>query len=144
MRLLALRDVKLLVPDIQDYLDNLQKQIGEIVEECADLALEEMIRIIELSTTKTGEERAANGGHPGRIETGNMRDELRRELFSSIEGGRGSHAWVGWLDDPARYFLAQEYGVDGLFVGMGAMHRAFNKAREHMFDRLQAIGVEFL
>ena len=139
-----MRDIKLLAPDIQSHLNSLQKQIEEIVEESAELALEEMIRIIELSTTKTGEERAANGGHPGRIETGNMRDELRRELFSSIEGDRGSHAWVGWLDDPAHYFLAQENGVDGLFVGMGAMHKAFNKAREHMFERLQAIGVEFL
>lgn len=139
-----MRDIKLLVPDIERHIRKLQDQIQEIVEESADLALEEMIRIIELSTTKTGEERAANGGHPGRIETGNMRDELRRELFSSLDGSKGSHAWVGWLDDPARYFLAQENGVDGLFVGMGAMHKAFNKAREHMFDRLQAIGVEFL
>lgn len=139
-----MRDVKLLAPDFELHIRKLQDQIQEIVAESADLALEEMIRIIELSTTKTGEERAANGGHPGRIETGNMRDELRRELFSSLDGSKGSHAWVGWLDDPARYFLAQEYGVDGLFVGMGAMHKAFNKAREHMFDRLQAIGVEFL
>lgn len=87
---------------------------------------------IKLATTETGRKRAALGGDPGRIETGEFYGKLKWEAVST---GKGEYRIrIGWLDGEPEYARFQEFGFQhrsGMYVtgadALGAAQRYFEK-----------------
>jgi len=119
-----------------------KQEMDRILEEVLDEAVEDMIAIIEAAITDTGEARAAAGGNgPGRVDTGRMRDAVKRRLLEKTPE-RTVGAW-GWLDEVAEYFIYQEVGSEKFnvhFKGMSALQGSFLKARENFQRKLAQVG----
>lgn len=103
-----------------------------------------MLRIIETAVTETGQARAAAGGHPGRIDSGDMYDGVNANTWVKPGGDSAGGTW-GWLDGLEDYFLIQENGSEQfnvLFKGMGALRGSYIVAREDFLARLRKAGFE--
>jgi hypothetical protein len=95
---------------------------------------------IELSTTQTGRDRAAQGGRPGRIETGDYIDDFDHQIyqldrdrmqgrFGWLEGGWSANAFDG------TYIELQEEGFQNV-PGVHALLEASEVAKAEFRDRL--------
>lgn len=103
-----------------------------------------MLRIIETAVTRTGQARAAAGGHPGRIETGNLFDDVNAETWVKPGKDSAGGTW-GWLNGFEDYYIFQELGDEEfnvLFKGMQALRGSYVEAREDFLRRLTALGFE--
>lgn len=100
-----------------------------------------MREIIETSVTKTGEERAERGGHPGRVDTGDMLDAVGSNITGTDRDTIiGEWGWVNGLED---YFLFQDQGDEEFnvkFKGMQAIRQSYIEAREMYLERLAQAG----
>lgn len=118
---------------------------GALVEEVAGsvlkashLGADDMQHTLIVSTTKTGEERAArSAGAPGRIETSDMFNDIRSEgtVNGSVAVGR-----IGWLGNQQDYYLTQDNTAYSGKPPMHALFNAFVKAREDLMGRLARIA----
>lgn len=132
--------------NLEDYIrtsyQEAYRRIVDAVSDATELGEREMRRIVETSITRTGEERAARGGHPGRVDSGDMLDAIDKTVapnsdFSEVRGS------FGWLTDLQPYYLWQEMGDDEFnvhFQGMKALDGSFITAREELFKRLREEG----
>lgn len=95
----------------------------------------EYIRFIILaSDTKTGEKRVAAGGPgPGRVDTGEMFDNVGYR--NRVTAG-GFSSFVGWINGRPGYAIFQELGTQG---GIKAMN-AIGQAQEYMLSEIRALA----
>lgn len=101
-----------------------------------------MRKRIETAVTETGLARAGKGGHPGRIESGTMLDDISNDLTDDVHNGHGTIVGrFGWLDQAPEYFLVQEYGTEHIeamgSLGLGAA-KAMDTLRARLNERLRA------
>jgi hypothetical protein len=132
-------DIDGLEHTVTALLDELEVDARTILDDIAREAVGEMQRIIETAITETGLIRAARGGHPGRIDTGNMLDDVARALETGADGSV-MVTW-GWVYEVQDYYLRQEHG-DSRITAMSALQQTFTNAREKLHDRLRDIGLE--
>lgn len=123
---------------VDRYRDDLWNIVHEALEEATLYGEDRMIEILESAFTKTGMERAARGGHPGRIETGTMRDAISSDVYL-LGQTKLSGEW-GWLNEVEDYFLAQENGA-GLIPAMSALQGSFVSAKALFLKRLKDAGL---
>jgi len=120
---------------IRQKTESFQDDALDIVTEFADTGAAEMVDTLNNATTPTGEARAAAGGNgPGRVKTGQMRDDVTREA------GRDGDAFTGkfgWIDDAEDYYTYQEDGTRR-FRGMNALHSSAIRNREQAIARIKA------
>lgn len=125
-----------LIAGVERWGEEIEQLLVDVIEEAVLYGEERMIEILESSVTKTGLERAARGGHPGRIDTGNMLDDIGVD-FRETKGAReGEWGWIFGLED---YYLYQEYGA-GNIPAMSALQQSYIGARELMLKRLRDAG----
>lgn len=115
--------------------------LTEVLTDIADEAVEKMVHTIE--TIPSG----LVPGKIGRVDTGLMRDSVKRSEVTSAS--RKTSVKVGWTDTKERYFLFQEQGADNAFgaaTGQGGVRRippmhallgAFIWAREELRQRIE-------
>lgn len=121
-------------------VDGIELDARQIIEEITNDALEEMVRIMEAATTKTGEKRAAErGGHPGRVDTAQMAADIRYAIETGLDGSVVG-TW-GWTQNVEDYYVIQEYGT-GKIKAMSALQGSFVKAKEELRRRLGDLGLE--
>jgi hypothetical protein len=103
----------------------------------ADEAVGYIRHIIATETTPTGERRKEErGGEAGRIETGKMRDAVKKRVRSS-EGKRQRFAiFVGWIDGKPGYSIFQEQGTSN---GVKAMN-SIGQAQEFMISEIRRLS----
>lgn len=130
-------DIDALKKGIEQWQDQLLQVIYDAVEDATLHGEDRMIEILESAVTRTGEERASRGGHPGRIDSGTMRDAISSGIYET--GGRVEGEW-GWLDEVLDYFGYQEEGT-GRIGAMNALNGSYISAREMFIERLQAAGL---
>lgn len=131
----ALED--LLTKQFQAHIDDLLDMLYNLADELSNRGQTRMIEILEAAVTPTGAARAARGGHPGRVETGTMRDAITSDVDS--DGDEIIAKW-GWLEEVQAYFLLQEHGdsVFGVqFEGMKALMGSYIEMREELRSRLK-------
>lgn len=95
---------------------------------------------IELSTTPTGERRAANGGHPGRIEDGDYHDDFDHQVYQlDRDRMQGRFGWLdgGWSANAfdGSYIELQEEGFQSV-AGVHALLEASEVAKAEFKERL--------
>lgn len=133
--------------------------IDEAAGEMAALGerlVERMRDVLLKAVTRTGLERAARGGRPGRYETGAMHDNVGYEITveRDADGATIVLDW-GWLVDldaiqrPAadgdggtadgNYFLIQDYGLDGI-PAAGSLADSFTLAIAETARILQGVA----
>lgn len=117
-------------------------RLGHDALEDAVLHGEDRMReVIETAVTATGIDRAASGGHPGRIDTGNMLDAVGSNITGSDRDTViGEWGWVNGVED---YFLYQDLGDEAFgvkFEGMQALRQSYVEAREMYLDKLYQAG----
>lgn len=116
----------------------IREEVAASVLKSSHLGADDMQHTLIVSTTKTGDARAARGqGTPGRIETSDMFSDIKSEgtLEGNVAQGR-----IGWLFNQQDYFLTQD---DTAYSGKPPMHALFNafvKAREDLMGRLSRIA----
>lgn len=95
----------------------------------------EYIRFIILaSETETGKRRAAAGGSgPGRVDTGDMFDQVGYR--NRVTAG-GFSSFVGWVNGRPGYATFQELGTKN---GVKAMN-AIGQAQEYMLSQIRALA----
>lgn len=105
--------------EVDKYLKAVKDEAREIMQDIAVGGKWEMERVIETSTTPTGEARAERGGHPGRIDSGNMIDEVEARVEEYPDGFAAVWGWP----DPQDYYLLQNDGTEanGLHPGVPEM-----------------------
>lgn len=127
-----------LIAEIKLVSQAIPEEVAASVLKSSHLGADDMQHTLIVSTTKTGEERAARGrGAPGRIETSDMFSDVKSEgtLDGNVAVGR-----IGWLFDQHDYYLTQD---DTAYSGKPPMHALFNafvKAREDLMGRLARIA----
>lgn len=142
-------DLKDLVTRLYTYNADMQSKLVPIMEAGMLEGETVMRRVIVNAVTKTGQERAAgnnrnparqgvgaNGGQPGRVETGAMLDAVDSEVIAidpSLVVGR-----IGWTAGALDYFAYQENGT-GTVPAMHALLEAFITAREGIRAAVAAI-----
>ncbi|WP_025157281.1 hypothetical protein [Leifsonia aquatica] len=95
---------------------------------------------IEMSTTPTGDRRARdNGGHPGRIVTGDFRDDFQHDSYQLDENRmQGRFGWIGDDGTPI-YYEVQENGSQVVPVaGVHALLDASEVAKSEFKSQLKA------
>lgn len=132
--------IKAALKDLLDQYDgHISRLVGELhllLQDLAERGDKRMVQILEAATTATGEARAARGGHPGRVETGQMRDAIGHNV--SVDRDTLYAEW-GWLNEVHEYFLLQEHGDDVFgvkFEGMKALLGSYIEMREELRRRL--------
>lgn len=127
--------------DIQRFLERhvegIENQASDALLEAGDAGHDRMLEIIETTTSATGEARAGRGGHPGRIDTGNMIDSVMSDNIIKGSGDNRSYitTW-GWLNNFEDYFGLQDQWP-GLPAGaMNAIQQSYIEAREKLFEEL--------
>jgi hypothetical protein len=114
----------------QTKMRNMQKAIADegatIALQAAKIGETEMKRIIDTSTTRTGDERVASGrgASAGRRESNRMYNSVKSS------GSQGQAKW-GWLSGYLSYFGEQEYGKGKI----QAMH-SLRDSRQVVLDEL--------
>lgn len=133
-------DITNLEHEIHAIIDEIEHDVRQILDDITREAVADMQRIIESTTSKTGEARQAAGqGFAGRIDTGRMRDDVARALETDMDGAVvGTWGWVYNLDE---YYLAQEHGTRSIGA-MSALQGSYVAAREKLRDRLRDMGLE--
>lgn len=122
---------------LQAKLEDIENQAGYATFVATNVGHQRMLQIIETSTTPTGDERAAHGGHPGRIDTGNMIDQVRHDIHTlgaTAENRVFIGEW-GWLDGHEKYFEIQEDGWNKIRA-MDSINQSYIAAREALFEEL--------
>lgn len=131
--------------DLEDYIrqtyEEARRAASGAVEDATLHGEDRMREIIELSTTPTGDARAARGGHPGRIDSGDMIDDIESNI-DAVGQDRivGSYGWINGLEP---YYAFQELGAEDFnvrFKGMRALAQSSVEARELLFKRLREEG----
>lgn len=140
----ARTSVSLAIGDIADWMRNdLSVQLlnlsEEIIEDATLFGEDRMKEIIETAITATGQQRQASGGHPGRIETGNMIDDIQSNI-DLIGNNRIEGSW-GWELALQLYYMYQEYGTSDI-EGMRALQQSYIEAREKMLEGLVRAGLK--
>ncbi|MBT2484862.1 MULTISPECIES: hypothetical protein [unclassified Microbacterium] len=141
----ARKSVTLAIGDIEDWMrGQLEEQLLDfahgIIEDATLFGEDRMKEIIETAITRTGAERAAtSGGHPGRIDSGNMIDDIQSNI-DLFGGSRVEGSW-GWELGLEIYYLYQEYGTADI-EGMMALQQSYVEAREMMLERLSNAGLK--
>jgi hypothetical protein len=136
--------VRAAIEDLRDqylqHVDRMRDDLFDMMTELSDRGKARMIEILEAAVTQTGFERAMQGGHPGRVESGAMRDAI--ESDADIDGDEIVAEW-GWLEMVKAYFLLQEHGseVFGVqFEGMNALRGSYIEMREELLARLKGMS----
>ena len=124
---------------VERWGEQLEALVHDALEDATLLGEDRMIEILESAITKTGLERAERGGHPGRVETGTMRDAISSGIWPGRNGSREGE-W-GWLNEVLAYYLFQENGTID-FTAMSALHGSYIEARELFIDRLVSAGLK--
>jgi len=122
------------------HVDRMRDDLFDMMAELSDKGKARMIEILEAAVTQTGFERATRGGHPGRVETGQMRDAI--ESDADIDGDEIVAEW-GWLEAVKAYFLVQEHGAEVFgvqFEGMHALRGSYLEMREELLARLKGMA----
>lgn len=139
----ARKSVVLAIGDIEDWIRKdfaaiLLELAGDIIEDVTLFGEDRMREIIETAITATGVRRAESGGHPGRVESGDMIDSISTDI--DLIGKNRIEGTFGWIDKLDPYFLYQEYGTNDIDA-MRALQQAYIEAREMMLDKLAAEGL---
>lgn len=118
----------------------------DVLQETMQRAEYDIKRIISISNTKTGEERARAGeGVAGRIETGEMYDSVKSRITSYIgDSARDTIVGeAGWLDDTDEEVMErafyQEEGTERI-APMNALYQVFSATLPEMKARMAAKG----
>lgn len=122
-------------------LEEIDNHVGYAVNKATQHGEESMKRVIETTTSPTGQERAGNGGHPGRIDTGNMFDAVESDVnaYGTLENRRHVGDW-GWLTDLEEYFLRQEHDDSvSAYGAMNSLRQSYIEAREMLYEELSDI-----
>lgn len=123
---------------LERKIEDIDNQAGYAIFEATNVGHQRMREIIEMSTTPTGDERASRGGHPGRIDSGNMIDEVKHDIHA-IGATAGSRVHVGewgWLDGHEKYFEIQEDGWRNI-AAMDSIQQSYIAAREKLIEELE-------
>lgn len=128
--------------------DRLTDNVGEAMSDVVTHGAERMKEMIE--TRGTGKKWVADwsnwphgksgrdGSYPGRVASGQMRDDVK----DNVEvGARKVSGAFGWVDGTETYYLAQELGfhhaITGSHVdGMHALRDAAEEADEMFYDEI--------
>lgn len=129
-------DMDALVKGVERWGEQIEQLLIDVIEEATLYGEERMVEILESSVTRTGMERAARGGHPGRIETGDMLDDIGIGIYETEGRREGEWGWIHGVED---YYLYQEHGA-GNIPAMTALQQSFVGARELMLKRLRDAG----
>lgn len=130
---------------IMDKLEQTVPQLVEggrvIVEETVLQGQQQQIQALEDAVTKTGLERQAQGGQPGRDLSGHMIAAIDSD--TTVSGNTVSGGW-GW-NNPEDYFLQQDDGFEKIpaanslrtsMEGDAAGFGSFVNLREEFFGRV--------
>lgn len=133
------RDLHDLLTNVAAREDRIIGNAAQIMGETVDEAQDEMATFIEEAVTPTGLARQAGlikdphgSRHPGRVSSGNMRDEIAGSVETPDE--KTIVGKWGW-PDPREYFRYQEDGT-GTIGPMHALLQSFINARERLAQRL--------
>ena len=123
---------------IERRIEDIDNQAGHAIFVATNVGKDAMKRIIETSITPTGEDRAARGGHPGRIDSGNMLDQVRHDIHvrGDFPEDRAHIGEWGWLDGHEKYFEIQEDGW-GSIKAMNAIRQSYIEAREALIKEMK-------
>lgn len=121
---------------LEQKVEDIDTHVGYAVFKATTVGKQRMTDVIEFSTTPTGEARAARGGHPGRVETGQMLDDVRHDVHvrGNLENRHHIGEW-GWLDGHEKYYEIQEDGW-GKIQAMNALNLSYIAAREKLLEEL--------
>lgn len=123
-----------------DFAETLLDLATDIIADVTLFGEDRMREVIETAITKTGLKRAeTSGGHPGRVDSGDMIDDISTDI-DLIDKLRieGTFGWINNLDPS---YLYQEYGTQDI-EAMRALQQAYVEAREKMLERLAAEGIK--
>lgn len=128
--------------DIEDFinskLEDFDRLAHDAIQEAGEVGHQTMLDIIESTSSDTGRKRAGNGGHSGRVDSGNMLDAVSSDNLTKGSGDDKSYitTW-GWLHDLEQYFLLQD-DWDGVSKdgAMKAIHQSYIAGREKLFEEL--------
>lgn len=127
-----------LIAEMKLVTGALTEEVAASVLKSSHLGADDMQHTLIVSTTKTGEARAARGrGAPGRIETSDMFNDIKSEgaLDGNVAVGR-----IGWLNNQQDYYLTQDETAYSGKPPMHALFNAFIRAREDLMGRLARIA----
>lgn len=129
-------DVQALSAGMVAWGNDIHARAVDAMEETAIEGRDDMLRTIVTSVTPTGEERAAKGGGiQGRVDTGQMYEDVDYQVEYN------AHEIVarwGWTRDFKDYYGYQDAGTKHL-RGMSAIGGSFVKAMDRISARLSRI-----
>jgi len=124
---------------IATAVDGLGALVTEAVHEAVTDGENAMRLRIESAVTPTGEARAAKGGHPGRIDSGDMIHDVSSDVTADLgpNGGEivGRFGWLDVSEFDTSYYAAQEYGTEHI-EAMGSLGAGASKASDTLRSRL--------
>lgn len=126
---------------IRAWGDDIFDAAEGIMVHAADQGAEAHRQFIETTTSKTGQERAANGGHPGRVETGEMLMDVDHEVEVHRKGdGTGTIVgrW-GFIKHYQDYYGIQETAEGMPFAPIDGLPRSMDKANDILISGLDRI-----
>ena len=126
------RDLELAIAKI---VEDVTEEVYDAAAETELVGIEYMKQKIETTTSAAGEARAAKGGPAGRIDTGNMYDEVTGVTYQESPT-RIVTTW-GWEETPL-YFLAQEHGTEKI-EAMESLHYSLHAADDELTSRVRRI-----
>lgn len=140
----ARNSVTLAIGDIEKWIQTTLVEMlldiaQEIIEDVTLGGEDRMREIIEAAVTSTGERRMQSGGHPGRIDSGNMIDDVSSDI--DLIGKHEVEGTFGWINALEQYYLYQEYGTNDIDA-MRALQQAYVEARERLRELLEAEGIK--
>lgn len=118
--------------NLETITERTRDRLAAEMQDIAEGGEFEMRRIIEISVTDTGLKRAERGGHPGRIETGEMIDSVTHDV--TIERDRITAEW-GWISNAHTYFLEQEHGTAQI-AAMDAIGQSLEISEQDLIAKL--------
>lgn len=123
------------------HLEDLAEFCEQVVRDATLLGESRMMQILASAVTATGLARASRGGHSGRIDTGQMLEDISSRVDADEHGTVGTWGWINYV---MAYYLYQEYGDENFhvrFQGMKALQGSYTQARELMIERLVDAGI---
>ncbi|MGO2150797.1 MAG: hypothetical protein ACTH32_06305 [Microbacterium gubbeenense] len=126
---------KELTAKMEQWRDGIHAQVVSEMEDIAEGGAWEMQRIAESSVTPTGMKRAEmRGGHPGRIDSGNMVDAIEHRV--EIHDTTIEAIW-GWFS-PDEYFLEQEHGTARI-EAMESVQQSLDISEQDLIAKLDGL-----
>lgn len=129
-------DLNTMVFDMKLRATALNGEVEKAVLLSAHEGADSMQEIIIKAETETGRRRAASGGAPGRIRTGDMFNDVKSSV---AEEGNTVVGKFGW-PVPQDYYATQDNTAYSISGTMHSLLQSFVKSREALIGRMAQIA----